>query len=72
VGEGYDKKGLHGQWGQPELCGGLHLTPVGTTRSLNPPGSAALHPGTGPALRSGLQERCFYLACGWLFSVQGH
>ena len=33
MGEGYDRNGLHANGDSFELCGGLHLTPVGTTRS---------------------------------------
>jgi hypothetical protein len=46
--------------------------PVGITRSLQALGSAALHSGTGPALRSGLQKLALvYMWLGY-FSVQGH
>jgi len=31
MGEGSDNQRVARQWGQPELRGGLHLTPVGTT-----------------------------------------
>jgi hypothetical protein len=32
VGEGSDNQTGCTQWGQPELCGGLHLPPMGTNR----------------------------------------
>ena len=32
MGEGSDNQTVCTQWGQPELCGGLHLPPTGTTR----------------------------------------
>ena len=65
MGEGYDKGRVARQWGQPELCGGLHLTPVGTTRPpchglrCAPPkrrSCAALRP----------VKALFCLTCGWV------
>jgi hypothetical protein len=31
MGEGSDNQTVCTQWGQPELCGGLRLPPMGTT-----------------------------------------
>ena len=63
-GRGTTKNGLHGQWGQPELCGGLHLPPVGTTRSLKP--WAPLRSTQEPVLRFAPACKSLCLPYMWL------
>jgi len=75
MGEGSDNQRVARQWGQPELRGGLHLTPVGTT----PAGlAAALLQGCGlphGSVRAGLALRKIWLTVGIgasrFFSVSG-
>lgn len=68
--------GLHANGGQPELCGGLHLTPSGHHPFPHKPSALALLRAppknrSCAALRP-VKALVFALHVAGLFSVQGH